>query len=126
MSDETGRDRIFIRDLLVRGILGVNPDERTKRQDILVNVEIQTDVGPAARSDAIEDAVNYRSISKRIIARIEEGSDRLVEKLAEDLARMILEGFPVDRVTVRVEKPGALRFAESVGVEVTRDRADLP
>ncbi|MDX1632775.1 MAG: FolB domain-containing protein, partial [Thermoanaerobaculia bacterium] len=67
MTNETRRDRIFIRDLLVRGILGIKPDERTKRQDILINVEVEADLGPAARSDSIEDAVNYRSISKRII-----------------------------------------------------------
>ncbi|MDX1632935.1 MAG: dihydroneopterin aldolase, partial [Thermoanaerobaculia bacterium] len=105
---------------------GIKPDERTKRQDILINVEVEADLGPAARSDSIEDAVNYRSISKRIIRRVENGSDHLAEKLAEDLARMILEDFPVDRVTLRIEKPGALRFARSVGVEITRERDALP
>lgn len=126
MSDETGRSRsrIFVRDLLVRGILGIKPDERVSRQDVLVNLEMVTDTRRAAASDAIEDAVNYRSVTKRVIERVERGSDRLVERLAEDLARMILQEFPVEEVTVRVEKPGALRFAESVGVEITRRRGD--
>ena len=120
--ERTQRDRIFVRDLLVRAILGVNPEERVNRQDVLVNLEMVSDVRAAAASDRIEDAVNYRSITKRVIERVESGSDRLVERLVEDLAAMILAEFPVEEVTVRVEKPGALRFARSVGIEITRRR----
>ena len=121
-SSSPPRDRVFVRDLLVRGILGINPEERVNRQDILVNLELITDVRDAAASDRIEDAVNYRTITKRVIERVENGSDRLVERLVEDLATMILAEFPVREVTVRVEKPGALRFARSVGIEITRRR----
>jgi FolB domain-containing protein len=115
-------DRIFIRDLLVRGILGINADERRERQDIVVNLQLEVDVAAVAQSEELSSGVNYRDVSKRVIERIEAGSDLLVERLAEDLAGMILEGFPVRAVTVRVEKPGALRFAASVGVEITRLR----
>jgi FolB domain-containing protein len=121
-SHQPIRDRVFVRDLLIRGILGINPDERVERQDILVNLEMVTDVRTAAASDRIDDAVNYRTLTKRVIERVETGSDQLVERLVEDLARLILAEFPVAEVTVRVEKPGALRFARSVGIEITRRR----
>jgi FolB domain-containing protein len=119
-------DRIIIKDLLVRGILGINPEERVKLQDIVINVVLYVDVRQAAATDAIEDAVNYKSITKRIIDHVEASSDFLVEKLVTDLARLILcENEQVERVQVRVEKPGALRFARSVGIEIERSRADF-
>lgn len=119
-------DQIFIKDLLVRGILGINPEEREKLQDILINIVLYADIRQAAATDAIEDAVNYKSISKRIIDHVEASSDFLVEKLVTDLARIILcENEHVSRVQVRVEKPGALRFARSVGIEIDRTREDF-
>ena len=119
------KDKVLVKDLLVRGIVGINPEERVKKQDILINLALFTDVGRAAVSDDIEDAVNYKSITKRVIQHVEESSDFLVEKLVSDIARIILAEFPVQRVMVRVEKPGALRFAKSVGIEIERTRADF-
>ena len=118
-------DKIIIRDLLLRGIIGINPDERVKQQDILINMVIWADIRQAATSDAIEDAVDYKSITKRVIQHVEASSDFLVERLVTDLARMVITEFGVERVMVRVEKPGALRFAESVGIEIERTRADF-
>ena len=118
-------DKILIRDLLLRGIIGINPDERVKQQDILINMVIWADIRHAAASDAIEDAVDYKSITKRVIQHVEESSDFLVERLVTDLARMVITEFGVERVMVRVEKPTALRFAESVGIEIERTRADF-
>lgn len=118
------QDKIIISDLLLRGIIGINEDERINRQDILVNVVIFADTRAAAASDDIEDAVNYRTITKRIIAHVEESSDFLVEKLVDEIARIILVEFKAERTIVRVEKPGALRFARSVGVEIERHRSD--
>jgi FolB domain-containing protein len=118
-------DKIILKDLLVRGILGINPDERENRQDILINLVVLTDVRRAALSDAIEDALNYRTLSKRIIEHVEASSDFLVEKLATDIARIVLGEFQAAQVTVRVEKPGALRYARSVGVEIVRTTADF-
>lgn len=118
-------DKIIIRDLLLRGIIGINPDERVKQQDILINMVIWADIRQAAASDAIEDAVDYKSITKRVIQHVEASSDFLVERLVTDLARMVIMDFGVERVQVRVEKPGALRFAESVGIEIERSRADF-
>ena len=118
-------DKVIVKDLLVRGILGINPEERIKKQDILVNLIMYADIRQAAQTDDIADAVNYKSISKRVIQHIEDGSDFLVEKLVTDLARIIITELGVEKVMVRVEKPGALRFAESVGIEIERSRSDF-
>ncbi len=117
-------DKIIIKDLLLRGIIGINDDERVNKQDILINLVMYANTRPAADSDDISDAINYRTITKRIIAHLEESADFLVEKLVEDIARFIILDYNVDRVVLRVEKPGALRFAKSVGVEIDRDKSD--
>jgi D-erythro-7,8-dihydroneopterin triphosphate epimerase len=117
-------DRIVIEDLLVRGIVGINPEERTDRQDIVVGVTMWVDTAKAAASDDIADAVNYRTISKEIIAHLESGEPRLVERLADEIASLCLAADDrVAEVEVSVRKPGALRFARSVGVIVTRRRS---
>jgi dihydroneopterin aldolase/D-erythro-7,8-dihydroneopterin triphosphate epimerase len=118
-------DQIHIRDLLVRGILGINDDERTNRQDILLNIILSVDTRPAARSDAIADAVNYRTLTKEIIDHVEASSCLLVERLANDVARLCLSDPRVEAVEVAIDKPGALRFARSVGVTVFRNREDV-
>ena len=119
-------DRIVIKDLLVRGIVGIKPDEREHEQDILVNVTMWADTTPAAASDDIADAVNYRTVAKAMIAHIAEGSPFLVERLAADLLEIC---FRTDErileAEVAVEKPGALRYARSVGVVVRRTRAEV-
>ena len=117
----------MIRDLLVRGIVGINPEERQHEQDILVNATLWADTRPAAASDAIEDAVNYRSVAKAMIAHLREGRPRLVERLAEELAGICLAADErIAEVEVSVEKPGALRHARSVGVVIRRlRRGDL-
>jgi FolB domain-containing protein len=118
-------DKILIKDLLIRGIIGINDDERVNKQDILINITMFADTRPAAKTDDIVHAVNYRTITKRIIAHVESSADFLVEKLISDIAQLILTEFPaVQRTIVRLEKPGALRFATSVGVEIDRTLAD--
>ncbi len=117
-------DFIVIRDLLVRGILGINDWEREQPQDILLNLTLFTDLRRAARSDDIADTVNYRTITKKILSHVEKTTRYTVEALAGDVARLCLEEPGVARVRVRVEKPGALRFARSVGVEIDRERGD--
>jgi FolB domain-containing protein len=123
-SSSTGAfmDKIIIKDILARGIIGVNDSERLHPQDILINLVIQADLRQAGLSDEIEDSVNYRTITKQTL-KIAETAQRLtVEALANDIAKMVLEDQRVVAVTVRVEKPGAVRFAKSVGVEVERSR----
>jgi FolB domain-containing protein len=118
-------DRIIIKDLLVRGIVGIKPDERKNRQDILVNVVMWADTKPAAASDNITDAVNYRTIAKAIIKHIENGEPQLVERLAAELVQLCFASDPrLKAVELTLEKPGALRFARSVGVTIYRERQD--
>lgn len=121
----SGNDRLLIKNLLVRGVVGINTWEREHRQDILLNLEIGVDTSDAARSDDIEDSLNYRSLTKAIIGLVEESSYHLVEALAHNIAALCVREFGAERVRVRVEKPGALRFAESVGVEIERDASDF-
>ena len=118
-------DKVLIRDLLIRGIIGINPDERVKKQDILINIVIFTDIRSAAETDDIDDTTNYKDISKRIIDFVEASSFLLVERLSTEIARLVLEDTTVSRVQGRVEKPGALRFARSVGIEIERSREDF-
>ncbi|MBL8851523.1 MAG: dihydroneopterin aldolase [Planctomycetaceae bacterium] len=118
-------DTIEIRDLLLRAIVGINPDERVNRQDVLLNLLLETDLRPAARSDGISDAVNYRTIAKEVIEFVEQSRFNLVEALAEAVAALCLRDERVSRVRINVQKPGALRFASSVGVTIERTRADL-
>jgi len=117
-------DRILIKDLLLSGIIGINPDERVNHQDILINVTISADTTPAAISDSIDDAVNYRTITKSIIAHVENGEPMLVERLVQEVADICLAADDrIAEVEVTVEKPGALRHARSVGVSIRRSRS---
>jgi dihydroneopterin aldolase/D-erythro-7,8-dihydroneopterin triphosphate epimerase len=115
-------DKILIKDLLIRGIIGIHDWEREKKQDILINIEMEADCRPAGVSDDFRDAVDYRGVTKSVIALVEESGFLLVEKLAEEIARICLENPKVTLARVSVEKPGAVRFSRSVGVEVVRHR----
>lgn len=117
-------DQIHIKDLLVSGIIGINPDERINKQDILVNATLWVDTRAAGASDDIDDAVNYRTITKSIIAHIEAGEPMLVERLVQEIADICLSDRRVSEVEVSVEKPGALRHARSVGITINRTRVD--
>ena len=117
-------DQVQIKDLFLRTIIGINEEERRNRQDVLINIVLYADTQAAGASDDIADAVNYRTITKHVIKLVEESRFYLVEKLAAEIAATCLEDPRVEAVTVRVEKPGALRFARSVGVEIHRTRSD--
>jgi dihydroneopterin aldolase/D-erythro-7,8-dihydroneopterin triphosphate epimerase len=112
-------DKIHIKDLLLRTIIGINEEERIKRQDVLINITLHTDHS-AAISDNIVDTTNYRALTKQIIQMVEESSFFLVEKMALEITNLCLADPRIERAAVTVEKPGALRFARSVGVTVDR------
>ncbi len=84
-------DKIFITDLLIRGVIGITAKEREQPQDILVNVIISTDIVSAGISDNVEDSVNYRTVAKKILAHVENIKRYTVEALAEDIAKLCLE-----------------------------------
>jgi len=113
-------DQIFIHDLLIRGVIGISDREREQPQDILINIVIFADIQKAGKSDDIEDSVNYRTIAKKVLAHAEKIQRYTVEALATDIAYLILAEPKVKGVRVKVEKPGAVRFSKSVGVEIER------
>lgn len=125
MSSPVKFDKIIIQDLLLRGIIGINAWEREVTQDILVNLTLFADVRQAAQTDSTEGLLNYRSVAKAIIAYVDSSEHYTVEALATAIARLCLVEHGAARAIVRVEKPGALRFARSVGVEIDRERADF-
>ncbi|MEN8375447.1 MAG: dihydroneopterin aldolase [Gemmatimonadota bacterium] len=118
-------DRILIKDLLVRGIIGLNDWERKKHQDILISMELFVDARAAAASEAIADALDYRTLTKAVMAYAESSGHHLVEALAHEIARIAVLDHGAERAVIRVEKPGAVRFARSAGIEVERTAADF-
>jgi FolB domain-containing protein len=113
-------DKVFIKDLVARGIIGINDWEREKPQEILINITVFTDTRAAAESDDLADCVDYRALAKKIQEHAESAARFTVEALANDLADICLEQKGVEWAIVRVEKPGAVRFSKSVGVEIER------
>ena len=114
------RDIVYIQGLEIRGIIGIHDWERKERQTIRVDVEMAADTARAAKTEKIEDALNYRSVAKSIIAYVEASEHELVETLAERLAERIRAEFDVPWLRLRVGKPGAVRFSEEVGVVIER------
>ncbi|HWL10973.1 MAG TPA: dihydroneopterin aldolase [Planctomicrobium sp.] len=115
-------DFIEIKDLLLRTIVGIKPEERENKQDVLIQLRLYTDLRAGAQSDNIDDTLNYRTVCKQVIERVESSRFLLVERLAEEVANVCLSHPQVTRVRISVEKPGALRFARSVGVVIERGR----
>ncbi|MFN2127290.1 MAG: dihydroneopterin aldolase [Anaerolineales bacterium] len=115
-------DKIFINNLVARGIIGINDWEREKPQEIRINIIIFSDLKEAGEFDDITKSINYKTVSKKTIALAESAQRYTVEALASDIAKLCLEESGVLKVRVRVEKPGAVRFSESVGVEIERSK----
>lgn len=115
-------DRIHIRDLRLRCIIGVFPEERREKQDIIINLTMEADLRRAGRTDRLADTVDYKAIKKEILRLVEGSGYLLIEALAEAIAAICLRDRRVRKVTVSVDKPGALRFARSVAVEIVRTR----
>lgn len=115
-------DKIIIKNLIARGIIGVNDWEREKPQEILINLELYGDLRRAGQTDDLEDSINYRTIAKESIHIAETAERFTVEALAADIAEVCMDTDRVKKAVIRVEKPGAVRFAESVGVEIERTK----
>ena len=115
-------DKIYIRDLSIRCIIGVNQDERTEKQDVIINVILFADTRKAGQTDDLDDSVDYKKVKKTILSLVENSEFLLIEKLAEEIAKVCLEDSKVQKVNVTVDKPGALRYTRSVAVEIVRTR----
>jgi FolB domain-containing protein len=115
-------DKVIIRDLVARGVIGVNDWEREKAQEILINIIAFVDTRKAGKSDKLADCVDYRILAKQARLHAESVARHTVEALANDLAELCLQDEAIRKVIIRVEKPGAVRFSASVGVEIERGR----
>ena len=119
--------RIHIRDLRLRTIIGVHDRERTQRQDVSLNLELETDLAVPAASDNIDDAVDYGALVRMLVGHVEESRYHLIERLASSVADLVLKQFPpVSAVSVTVDKPGAIGFARSVAVSLRKARGRGP
>lgn len=116
-------DRILIRDLATRCTIGISAEERRAKQDVVINLVLSADLSRAGESDTLTGSVDYRTVKKRVLTLVEESQFHLLEALAESVAHACLETPGIVEVQVTVDKPGALRFARSVAVEIVRGRA---
>ena len=113
-------DIVYIRDLEIDTIIGIYDWEREQKQTVSLDLEMATDIRPAARDDDIKLALDYKEVAKRLIAFIEASEFMLVESLAEEVARIVIEEFNVPWLKLRVGKPGAVTHSREVGVVIER------
>ena len=114
------KDIIYIKDLRVQTIIGIFGWEREVRQEVSIDLEMAFDCKIAAKTDAIEDTIDYKKITKGIIKFVEESEFQLQETLAESIAALVKNEYKVNSLKLRISKPGALRHAEDVGVIIHR------
>jgi len=114
------KDIIYIKDLRVQTIIGIFGWEREVRQEVSIDLEMVFDFKRAAKTDAIEDTIDYKKITKGIIKFVEESEFQLQETLAESIAALVKNEYKVNSLKLRISKPGALRHAEDVGVIIHR------
>lgn len=115
-------DIVFIEDLRIDCVIGIYDWERKIRQPVAFDLEMAFDNRRAAATDAIGDTLDYKAISKRLIAYVEASSFQLVETLAERCAAIIQDEFGVAWLRLKLAKPGAVRGARSVGVVIERGK----
>jgi FolB domain-containing protein len=115
-------DKIIITDLLCRGRIGVPAEERTRAQDILINLTLFVDTRKAGETDDIQDSVDYSATARLILDLVEANQRHTLEALAADIADLCLSLERVEKVLVRVEKPNRVRFTRLVGVEIERSK----
>ncbi|MDI1302449.1 MAG: dihydroneopterin aldolase [bacterium] len=113
-------DIVYIRDLKIDTVIGIFDWERRIRQTVSIDLEMATDIRRAAASDDISDALDYKAVSKRIIAFVTASEFLLVEKLSEEVAAIVLNEFNVPWLRLRLSKPGAIRGSQDVGIIIER------
>ena len=119
-------DKVFIEALEIEALIGIYDWERRIRQPLQFDIEMAFDNRRPAASDAIADTLDYKAVSKRLVAFVSQSGFGLVETLAERCAALILDEFAVAHVRLKLSKPGAVRGARAVGVIIERGRdADM-
>ena len=109
---------IRITDLSLKTIIGIFDWERKQKQEVVINVELEFNASKAVKSDRVKDTVDYKAITKKIIGHVEASKYFLLEKMSDSVLKIVLEDSKVKWARVRIDKPGALRFARSVSVEL--------
>lgn len=105
-----------IKNLTTKAIIGVNDWERKKKQKVIINLELEFSGDRASETDNLEDTINYRSLTDKIIDEVEKSSFLLIEKLANHVLKIVMENTLVKKAVVEISKPGALEFADSVSI----------
>jgi dihydroneopterin aldolase len=118
-------DTIFIHALKTEAIIGIFDWERQVKQTVVLDIEMSADIRKAARSDSIDDTLNYKGVAKRVLAFVAASQFHLVETLSEHIAMLILDEFQVASVRIVLSKPGAVRNSRDVGIKLERNREDL-
>lgn len=113
---------IRITNLKLRTIIGINDWERKRKQTVLINITIHFDSSSSNQSDNIKDTIDYKDLTKRIIREVEQSQFFLLEKLCRFILDIVLQDKRVREVSVRIDKPGALRYCDSVSLELTQQR----
>ncbi len=113
-------DTIAIKRLKVNCIIGCNPEERVKTQDLYISVAMQTDTSKAGLSDNLEDTVNYSAVAKAIASIAIDGKFKLIEALAHNIAEHCLQDQRIHSVTVTIDKPAAIKMADVASISITR------
>ena len=115
-------DIVFIRDLKVDTVVGIYDWEKRMRQHVLLDIEMGTDIARAAKSDTIEDTLDYKAVAKRVHQFVQESQFGLVETLAEKTAELVMKEFGVPWIKLTLNKPGAVSGSKSVGVLIERGK----
>ncbi|HWW20240.1 MAG TPA: dihydroneopterin aldolase [Steroidobacteraceae bacterium] len=123
MSQHDSEDRIFLRGLTTQCIIGFIDWERLTPQTVVIDLEMPCDCARAARTDSVDDTVDYKRVAKRVLGWVGESKFQLVESLAHALALLLLAEFPFEWVRVSINKPGAISHSRDVGVSIERRRA---
>jgi len=113
-------DHVFIEGLEIEALIGIYDWERRIRQPLVFDIEMAFDNRIPAATDAIADTLNYKAVSNRIVEYVSQSSFELVETLAERVAQIVITEFGVQRVRLKLSKPGAVRGARAVGVMIER------
>ena len=113
---------VKIKNLRLRTVIGVYDWEKSKKQDVVLNLGIDFDGSAAQNSDQIEDTLDYKKIRNQVMELVEGNKFNLLEKMTSDVANLILDNPKVNHVEVEVDKPGALRFTDSVSISLKRSK----
>lgn len=117
-------DTLSLRGLKLDTVIGMHDWERKLRQTVVIDLDIEMDAQPAAASDQLKDTVDYAAIAQRLAETVEGAEFRLIEALAESCARLLLTEFAVQRLTLTLHKPAAVRQASDVALRIERQRSD--